>query len=750
VTADGTPWLAMELVDGEPIDAWCARRALDARGIVALFLQVCEAVAYAHRNLVVHRDLKPGNVFVDREGRVRLLDFGVAKLLDDRAVEATATRVLTPGYGAPEQLTGRGVTTATDVYGMGAVLYRLLAGRLPFAAGEASPPGAAATPPRPSSAPGAVAAIDADLDNAVLMALRPEADRRYPTAEALRDDLQRWLEGRALQATPDSAAYRLRKYAVRHRKVAVAAVLAVTGLLGGSALALWQAAVARDEARRAQAAATEAERQLRRAEEVTRFLVDTFAAADPEVTGGREVTAEEIVTEGVRRIRRELTAQPAVRHQLLSVLGEITYRLGDLARAEELLAEALALGGTTAAERSHDLRLAAMAASGRGDEEEAARRFARALEQAEREEVPATQRVALELSYAVHLTNRERSDEAEQRLRRLIASPWFAQAGGAARGTAMFTLGQALAARGRFEEARRFAGGSLGEFTRELGERHPEVAAAHSILAGIEASLGRLAEAEALERRAVAIHLEVHGPGHYRTLLAQNNLATYLKSAGRFAASAELLAEVLAAQQQALGPDHPFVASTYFNLGEARLLDGDLRGALAAYRRAVEMADANPTALASRRGIFHAIHGRALAAAGEVASAEAEFARGRALLAELPGPAHPLTARVAVEYAGFLNDRRREAEALHLARDALPILAAAYGEGSRELALARLQLGRALLSSEPAAARAALRQAGDALAASPFRAQYRAQIEQAAALLSTAAPPSPAAQRSQP
>ncbi|HEV8629708.1 MAG TPA: tetratricopeptide repeat protein [Thermoanaerobaculia bacterium] len=739
VTADGTPWLAMELIDGEPIDAWCERRQLAAAAIVRLFLQACDAVAFAHRNLVVHRDLKPSNIFVDRDGRVRLLDFGIAKLLDEAVPDATVTRVFTPGYAAPEQLAGRAVTTATDVYGMGAVLHRLLARQSPFPRRDRLASAAAAedSPAPPSAVAGHVAGIDRDLDNAVAMALRAESERRYPTAEALRDDLARWLEGRPLHATPDRLGYRFRKYARRHRAGVAAALLALVGLVGGSSLALWQASVARAESRRARAAAAETQQQLRRAEEVTRFLVDAFAAADPYAHGGKDVTADEIVAEGVRRIDRELRGQPAVRRQMLAVLGEMTYHLADFPRAEELLHEALATPDASAEERVRILRLAAMTASAAGDYPKAEERFAAARALAAEKAIASEPRVALELDYATHLSNSDHPEQTVRHIEGLLAEPWFRQAGALASARAGAILGQALGGAGRFAEARTWLTRSLPALERELGANHLELAETRSNLSGIEADLGNLEPAERLEHEALAVFAASFGPTHPRTLLAKNDLSVLLKGRGDFAASARLLEEVAAAQTTALGRAHPFLAATYLNLGEARLLSGDITGALESYRRAVDMADGNPLAYAQRRGIYHGIYGRALGKAGDVRRAEQEFLQGLRILAESLGPAHPITARITVEYAAFLNDRQRHTEACGRVEQALPVLSTTYGEGSRELALARLQRGRCLLPTQPAAAREALRSARDALQANPYHARYAAEIRQAGELLAS-------------
>jgi serine/threonine-protein kinase len=262
-SGDGRPYFVLERVEGRPITVWADERKLPVAARLRLMLQVADAVDFAHRNLVVHRDLKPSNVFVTDAGEVKLLDFGVAKILEtegDGAKTELEGRALTPQYAAPEQLRGEPVTTATDVYALGVMLYELLTGRLPHQRRRASLAELAAqveheTVERPSSAarrgeagagPGAdrervARELAGDLDTLALKALAREPERRYPSAAALTDDLRRYLDGRPIAARPDTVGYRLGKLVRRHRLAFAAAAAALLALVAGLAAALWQA-----------------------------------------------------------------------------------------------------------------------------------------------------------------------------------------------------------------------------------------------------------------------------------------------------------------------------------------------------------------------------------------------------------------------------------------------------------------------------------------------------------------------------
>jgi serine/threonine-protein kinase len=345
-TMDGQPYLALEYVDGEPITDWCRQRQPPLPQRLALFLQTCDAVSHAHANLIVHRDLKPSNILVTALDDVRLLDFGIAKLLDnpDAAPEHTRTglRAFTLHYAAPEQIRGEPVTTMTDVYSLGVVLYELLTGGKPYK--PRRPTDAEweeailnVDPPRPSQALQRAADADpeqahalrkfarqvaGDLDNIVLKALAKQPERRYPSVEALALDLRRYLDGKPVQARPQSFDYRLRKYLHRHRWALSTALLVAFVLVAALGIVAWQARQALRDAARAQA--------------LQDFVVGLFQNAGDAPNPG-SVDVRRLLAAGIERGDRELARQPEARAQLYGVVARLRIGLGDYRAAYELL-----------------------------------------------------------------------------------------------------------------------------------------------------------------------------------------------------------------------------------------------------------------------------------------------------------------------------------------------------------------------------------------------------------------------------
>jgi eukaryotic-like serine/threonine-protein kinase len=331
VTDNGLAYIALELIDGVPITDYATAAQLDIRERLTLFLKVCQAVEAAHRALIVHRDLKPNNVLVTPSGDVKLLDFGIAKLLDADDQTQTHLPAFTPAYAAPEQRSGGAMTTATDVYALGLLLGELLTGmrlndgsrRTPSSRidAESHVDPAAGTPDQIRRR------LRGDLDNIVMKAIAGEPEHRYPWAGALADDIERYLAGRPVVAHPPSRWYRTRKFVSRHRGAAVTTCVLLLAVFAALAVAVWQASVARAEAQRANA--------------VRKFLVEIFDAAKMQLPSNQRPTPEVLVREAARRAREDVAISPALRADLLRTLGTVSLTMGDYPQAEKLLDEAL-------------------------------------------------------------------------------------------------------------------------------------------------------------------------------------------------------------------------------------------------------------------------------------------------------------------------------------------------------------------------------------------------------------------------
>lgn len=337
VAPDGRPWFAMALVDGEAIDSWCARTQPGVRGIVERLAALADAVAHAHRHLVVHRDIKPGNVMVDADGAVVLLDFGISRVLEEGASELTSggSYPLTPRFAAPEQRRGGPVSTATDVYGLGALLQTLLLRAPPVL------PERADTVVLPSNCE-----LPADLQAVLRQALAREPGERYAGAAELAADLRAWLAGKPVQARRGGAGYRFGRWLRRHPLPAALAVALVASIVLGIGASLWQAGEARDQARAARQAQAEAEAARSRAEAVRDYVAEMLAASNPSL--GRETTAADLLDAGEARVDAAMEAgQPEVAADLLRLIAGARASRGEYDAASALFERGLDLASKT-------------------------------------------------------------------------------------------------------------------------------------------------------------------------------------------------------------------------------------------------------------------------------------------------------------------------------------------------------------------------------------------------------------------
>ncbi|MCB1566748.1 MAG: serine/threonine protein kinase [Rhodanobacteraceae bacterium] len=621
VLDDGTPYLAMPLVEGERIDRWCVQQRLSVREIVGLFRQVCEAVAYAHRRLVIHRDLKPGNILVDGDGHVQLLDFGIARLLDaglDAEATATQLRALTPQYAAPEQFSGEDSGTAVDVFGLGAVLYQLLTGRPPrLSANDRHD-----TLTLPSRAVARNEALEparrqllsrqllGDLDAILVKALEDDPDRRYPDAAALADDLAAWTQGRPVAAVAAGRRYRLGKFLRRHRGLFIAATAVFLALVTGLAATLWQAGRARHEAEVAR-------QQAQRAMAFNSYIDEVFDSTNPSVKGGVPSLLDvldrgsELAREARDEGRVELAAD------MLRLTGRARQQNTDYEKAEQDLGESLRLYESMpdpSAEALADVHAGlSIVARSHGSLREAVEhgRKAVALLQQIGDDGGGYLRSRLTLANA--LRDAGLHDEAEAELRSLLSavessSDW--------RNTQLHldvlnALSTLLA-----------LNGGLGEAQVPLQEKRIEIVKAlHGEESGWYAftladavptfkSTGDVKRAEALALEAIAVSARVYDKPHMIAAVAHCNYGALLMQLGRYQTALPELDAAIAIDET-LGRSDLHAESCRFDRAWVYLALGD-------YDRVAGEADAQQQ-LANRRG--DSIPRYTLQACGLVASA---------------------------------------------------------------------------------------------------------------------------------
>lgn len=563
-TPDGVPYLVTEYIDGTPITQWARKEHASIRERIELMVDVARAVDHAHRRLVVHRDLKPSNILVTQQDgipRPVVLDFGIAKLLDDVDGEdsvgypltRTGMRILTPAYAAPEMfMSNATATTSADVYGLGALLYELLTDHRPHSdtsgSGES---GCEATYPSAIVLKDSVNGtrrsrqLRGDLDTICLKALHADPARRYPTASGFAHDLQRYLDGRPVEARPDSMTYVLGRFVRRHRIPVVATILA---LLFGLVVSV----VAYDRERDAR---RDAEVAQERAEEAADMLAGFMSTADPIPTDGRPVTVREALDEGVKRLSE--VDSPQLRAYLLRVVGDTYIKIGDPTRADSLLAQALAIHGKDAVsgEATRVRSLYAATRNALGDYETVL-----ALgEQMYRDHAGEPER-AREAWW--HISRAHRSlgnrDAALEAARRVVAlTPESATP--SARAGALTDLGDIMLNAGITEDARSVLGRALAINMDAYGPDSVPTSRTRMILGQALAAEGSFLEAEALLRQNVRFQARVFGPetvGYVLFGIAQIRL-----SAGDVDGAAAILDSAITMTEPRLPPGHPDMAA---------------------------------------------------------------------------------------------------------------------------------------------------------------------------------------------
>lgn len=648
---DGRPWLAMEFVEGEPITEYADARALPLHERIRLFLQVCDAVAYAHRQLVVHRDLKPSNVLVSDSAsgpRAVLLDFGVATLVrEDGAASHTGRALLTPAYAAPEQIRNEPTTTAADVFALGALLHELLSGTRTVDTHDRPPHLIARdvleltpTPPSVSLTSEAAARrggsyedvsrhLRGDLDYVVAKALRKEPDRRYGSVEALARDLERHLNGRTVEARPDTMRYRFATFVRRNRGVVAAGLVALAAVVGGAGIAVWQAREARAERDRAEA-------EAERAAEVAAFLTDLLGEFDPNRTGGTVLTADSVLTRATTSVRNGLRAHPDVRADLLTSLGRIYQSFARFDAAEALLLEALDLRrehlGSEHPDVGTALRDLAWLAYVRGDYDRADALYADALG-IHRLSLPEDHLdIAADLE-GMGLIQRVRGnlDSAQDFLQRsLTIREAHLPPDDSRVVTNLNTLAYIYYNQDRLDQAEALYR-RVVQLRKAAHGEHVQTAQALNDFAALRLAQGHPAEALAFHREALAMRERLLPPDHPHIAQSREHIGWVLQQEGRYAEAERLYSLSLVARRAHFGEEHVAVANSLLLLGEVRALLGRTDEGLALIARALQVMEAKLGASARGTRLTRLRYAERLADAGRLAEAREEAVRLRTL-----------------------------------------------------------------------------------------------------------------------
>lgn len=586
-TDEGIPYLVMEYIEGDPITIYSDKYNLTTRQRLELFKSVCNAVQYAHRNLVIHRDLKPSNILVTADGVPKLLDFGIAKLLNpDLAVEyptatVTSYRMMTPEYASPEQVRGEQVTTATDVYSLGAVLYELLTNERPYhfdtrsffemerviCEKEPELPSAVVTRTHPTKKK-FNREFGRELDSIVLKAMEKDSQSRYSTVAQFADDISRYLDGLPILARTSTFSYRAFKFARRHRTAVALAAFFVLVLAGFATVMTVQA--------------SRIAKERDRANQVTEFLVNLFEVSNPSESKGNSVTARELLNESTRKIERDLRDQPEVQAALMDTMGRVYRNLGLYKTSIPLLEKALKIRkqqfGDESAEAASTMNILGEALYNAGNYDSAEQLLRKALSVRRKLFGNEHTDVAESLtSLGFGLFQSGNYDESEKVLREALAIRQKIFAGESVEiANSLNELGLVLKVKDKTDEAESLYRRALVMRRKLYGNNHPEVSTTLNNLGRLLLDKGNYDEAEHLLREAVELDRKILGKDHPDLAITMSSLGWTLREEKKYEEAEKTFRDALAIRKGALGEVHPAVGTNLYALGVVLFEKGDV------------------------------------------------------------------------------------------------------------------------------------------------------------------------------
>ena len=689
---DGSPYLVMEYVDGLPIDQYCDLNKLSINDRLRLFREVCSTVQYAHQNLVIHRDVKPGNILITKEGLPRLLDFGIAKLLNPECsqmplVTRIDARPMTPEYASPEQVRGDPVTSATDIYSLGVLLYELLTGHHPYLVKDSSwrdierlvcekdplPPSTRVSTDREHLKATAemrlvepkqlVKLLRGDLDWITMKALEKEPNRRYATASELSAEIDRYLSHEPVLARPSSASYRARKYFRRHPvgvSVAAGLVLLLAGFAVTQSLQLRRITRERDRANR-----------------VTEFMEGMFRVSDPSEARGNSITAREILDKASKDIDTGLAQDPELQAQMMHVMGDVYKGLGLFPRAQLLFQHSADIRrralGPQDAETLRSMDDLAWILNQEGHAAEAEKLQREIFDTRRRIFGPQNLDTLKSMSNLAWTLDREGDYAEAEKLERDVLDVRRRVVKTDDRETAatMNNLAATLGHEGHLLEAEKLKRETLDIRRRILGPENPETLTAMNNLAVTLQQEGHYAEAEKLQRDTLNIQRRILGPEHPDTLRSMNNLARTLVREDHVAEAVQLQREALATKQRILGPEHQDTLWAMKELAQALAQEGQYSEAEKLQRQTLEiqrrvLGPERPNTLSTMSNLAATLNGE-----GHYREAEKLQRRTIELMRQVLGPEHPDTLMTTDELAQTLDKEGHYEEAEKLARETL-------------------------------------------------------------------------------